>query len=188
MKSSKGGEGKNFNPTVSETKLHLAQASLMSGNFPKAECCANPTARSHKTGLSAGMFRTVFWQILELCFWYNSIGFSLTHLRLESLENLDMSGNWDVQKWILNFSPTPSVVCAVVSASLWCTTWLWRSRKQQQCAPYKSQTHGLCVCVHVPVLKKCMGLREQGIQSYRIWQWCWFSHVIKGTWRRLRGL
>lgn len=59
MKSSKGGEGKNFNLSCfRDCELHLAQASLMSGSFPKPECCANPAARSHKTSLSVGIFKT----------------------------------------------------------------------------------------------------------------------------------
>lgn len=57
MKSSKGGEGKNFNLSVSET-VNCILHKQVSGSFPKPECCANPAARSHKTSLSVGIFKT----------------------------------------------------------------------------------------------------------------------------------
>lgn len=184
MNSSKEGEGKSFNPSVSETVNCILQKQVScQAIFPSQSAVPSCAARSHKTGLPAGMFKTVSWQSLELCF-SSSICFSLIHLRLENLENLDMGGHWNIQKQTLNFTPTASTVCAVVSASLWCTTRLWRSR--QWCAPDKSQPHGLCVCSRLLWTNAQTPGTEQGVQSYRIWQWCWFTCVIRDAWGWLR--
>lgn len=148
MKSSKGREGRNFNPSVSETvNCILHKQVSCQAVFPNHSAVPILQPGFIKQACQQACSK-LSWQSLELCFSSNSIGFSLTHLRLENLENLDIAENWKAQKQILNFSLTVSAVCAVVSASLWCTTWLWRSRQWQWCAPHKSQPHGLCVCSH----------------------------------------
>jgi len=55
-----GGEGKNFNPTVSETvNCFLYNQVSCQAVFPKQIAVPIPSARSHKTDLSAGTFKAV---------------------------------------------------------------------------------------------------------------------------------
>lgn len=55
-----GGEGKNFNPTVSETvNCILHKQVSCQAVFPNQSAVPIPTARSHKIDLSAGMFKAV---------------------------------------------------------------------------------------------------------------------------------
>lgn len=54
------GEGKNFNPTVSETvNCILHKQVSRQAVFPNQSAVPIPTARSRKTDLSAGMFEAV---------------------------------------------------------------------------------------------------------------------------------
>lgn len=55
-----GGEAKNFNPTVSETvNCILYKQVSCQAVFPNPIAVPIPTARFHKTDLSAGTFRAV---------------------------------------------------------------------------------------------------------------------------------
>lgn len=69
MKSSKGGEGKNFNPAVSETvNCILHKQVSCQAIFPKQSAVPVLQPGLIKQACQQGMFKTVSWQGLELCF------------------------------------------------------------------------------------------------------------------------
>lgn len=89
MKSSAGGDRKNFNPTVSETVNCILQKQVSCrAVFPNRSAVPVPAARSHRPDLAEACSKlTVSWQSLEPFFWSNSISFSLACLGLENLES-----------------------------------------------------------------------------------------------------